>query len=75
MSSYQPRICLMPPDKVAPFRAIAQRAVERAGSVRGAADALGVSRTVMYGLLDDNYLTDKQARQILAAHKLSKTTK
>ena len=73
MSNYQPRIAVMPVDKVEPFAVIAREIVLLKGSVSAAAPALGVSRIVVRKLLDQAYLTDKQARLILASYRRIKS--
>ena len=66
MSNYQSKIEVLTPYKAAPFVVIAKKVVESTRSVRAAAEALGVSRTVVHCLVENAYLTDKQARNILS---------
>lgn len=70
MSAYKPRIKVLMPDKTRPFAALVQKVLRTEGHDRDAAAALGVSRTVLRRLIDDEYLTDKQARNILSGYRL-----
>lgn len=74
MSTYQKRIAVLPAEKAAPFAMIVGKVVVAKGGTEAAATALGVSRTVVRKVVDENYITDKQARVVLAAYKQIKHT-
>ena len=69
MSNYQPRIAVIDPVKTEPFKVMIRELSAKFGSERKATEAIGASRNTIQKLMYESYLTDKQARIILAKYK------
>ena len=66
------KITVLTPLQVAPFQKIFINVERETGSLTKAAKALGINPKTAARLIDDGYLTDKQAREILKNRKSMK---
>lgn len=58
--------------QVKPFVVIVNKLIEYTGSIRKAADLVGMTDATLHGLLKDGKLTAGAGRKILAAYKQNK---
>ena len=75
MRGNQPLIKVIPASKVTPFVTIVKNLQQQHGSLSKVAVLIGVSETVIAKLINEFFLTDKQARKILAYVKNSRSLK
>lgn len=68
-------ITILTPLQIGPFKSICRNVMKELGTESAAAKALGVSSTTFRRLMQEDYLTDKQAHVILAARKAMKEAK
>ena len=75
MSSYKRRIVFLLPEQAKPFFELTKKLIEIYGSLHNTSKKIGVSNTVLNDIMNNQKITDKQAKKILEAYKQSKEIK
>jgi hypothetical protein len=66
------KLAVLTPFQAKPFQTICRKVKEETGSERKACEALGISPSTYTALMNEGYLTAKQAAKILSKRKAMK---